>query len=170
MPVSATYRLYLLKKLYFSRCSDLSLWENPNSETLPECIQLALWAPKNYGLAFVANNNIYYVVDARNSSATVRQVTHDGSEESEIYNGVSNWINGYFSDNPDFGIVSLWFSHNATYLLYFKHDESQVEEIQWPIYGYGTEQTKFRKVKCPKVNKIFGVEYYSIDRNKVDLF
>lgn len=136
----------------YSRCSDLvQFLENSDQNPIPDCVQLGLWAPEKHGLAFVASNNLYYIDNARNISAIVRQLTFDGCEENGIYNGVSNWIKGYFGDYPEKDIVSFWFSTNGTYLTFWKHDESQVEETQWPSYGYGTEQTQYRKVKYVKV-------------------
>lgn len=52
-------------------------------------LQLATWAPRGNGLAYVYQNNIYYRPEAE--VAVDYQITDNGVFEA-IYNGVPDWV------------------------------------------------------------------------------
>ena len=90
----------------------------------------ALWSPVGNKLAFVARNNVYIMLDPINGPAY--RVTKDGSES--IFNGVLDWAyeEEIFSTNN-----ALYWSPDASKLLFLRIDETEVSAYEMPIYGNG---------------------------------
>jgi dipeptidyl-peptidase-4 len=93
-------------------------------------LQLAVWAPRGNGLAYVFQNNIYYRPQAEFFDDY--QITNNGVFGS-IYNGVPDWVyeEEVFSSNK-----AIWFSPSGTKLAFGHFDDSQTQIINIPYYGF----------------------------------
>lgn len=54
-------------------------------------LQLADWAPQGNALAYVKDNNIYYVSSFDNSQVKSIQLSNTGVLDV-VYNGISDWV------------------------------------------------------------------------------
>lgn len=88
---------------------------------------LADISPDGKKVAFVRNNNIYYIDLATGEEF---EVTNDG-ERNKIINGTTDWVY-----EEEFSITKgFYWSANSENIAYLKFDESNVKEFQFDVYG-----------------------------------
>lgn len=100
----------------------------PTTISNGEEIQVCLWSPTGNSIAFVKNNDVYYI----NSATTVeKRLTFDGVP-GVIYNGVPDWV----YEEEVFGTdYALWFSPDSTKMAIVSFDDTNVEQFTYHIYG-----------------------------------
>ncbi|KAF5289051.1 hypothetical protein FQA39_LY03930 [Lamprigera yunnana] len=114
-----------------------------------EFLQLVKWDPQGSGLAYVLQNNIYYLPNV--TKVTSRQITRDGVV-GVIYNGVPDWI----YEEEVFGSGSaLWFSPDGNGLTFAQFNDTLVSTISYLKYGEFSDQyPNVITLKYPKVGTI----------------
>lgn len=91
-------------------------------------IQVCLWSPTGNSIAFVKENDVYYIDSA---NGVERRLTFDGVP-GVIYNGVPDWV----YEEEVFGTdYALWFSPDSTKMAIVSFDDTNVEEFTYHIYG-----------------------------------
>lgn len=91
-------------------------------------IQVCLWSPTGNSIAFVKNNDVYYINAA---NGIEKRLTFDGVP-GVIYNGVPDWV----YEEEVFGTdYALWFSPDSTKMAIVSFDDTNVEEFTYHIYG-----------------------------------
>lgn len=136
-------------------------------------VSYAAWAPRPHGasaaeapgIAFVEDNNLYFVPRAGESPI---KVTDDGA--ATIFNAVPDWV--YEEEIFDSDSV-MWFSPGGSKLVYLRLDETAVPVYKFPVYnpdpyrsGLTTPYPKMTKMKYPKPgypNPIVSVKMIDLD-------
>lgn len=91
-------------------------------------IQVCLWSPTDNSIAYVKENDVYYINSVTNIE---RRLTFDGVP-GVIYNGVPDWV----YEEEVFGTdYALWFSPDSTKIAIVSFDDTLVEEFTYHIYG-----------------------------------
>lgn len=119
-------------------------------------IQEPTFSPDGTKVAYVYENNIYYV-DLNNGKET--QVTIDG-KKNEIINGVTDWV---YEEEFAFVRAFEWNS-SSTKIAYLKFDERKVPEFSMDVYGsklYQT-QTVFKYPKAGENNAQVSLHIYDV--------
>lgn len=101
---------------------------NPSNQE-PFGIRYVSWAPKGNGLVYIdIDNNIWYRKSVLDQDAKVS----DNGQQSVIYNGIPDWVfeEEVFEDNK-----ALWWSPDATKLVWGSFDDSQVDVYLLQKYG-----------------------------------
>ncbi|KAK3543578.1 hypothetical protein QTP70_023909 [Hemibagrus guttatus] len=101
---------------------------------LPEVIQLLIWAPVGSILAYVWNYNIYI---KPNATAEPMQVTNDG-KVNQILNGIPDWS---YEEEVFVSNEGMWWSPTARYLAYVQINDTEVQAIEYTMYGNGQYPT-----------------------------
>ena len=120
-----------------------------------EKIQEPYFSPDNSKVAYVKDNNLYYL-DL--TTYTTHQITTDG-QKNKIINGITDWV---YEEEFSFVKAFEW-SSDGSYIAYLKFDETEVPEFSMDIYGtYGTSLYPAQQVfKYPKAGE---------KNSKVELF
>jgi dipeptidyl-peptidase-4 len=130
-----------------------------------EKISLASFSPDGSKIAFVKDNNLYYIDLA---SDTEHQITKDGQAEA-IINGTTDWV---YEEEFSFTKAYFW-SPKGNYLAFYKFDESRVREYELTYYGsLYPRHEKYKYPKAGEANSIIGIYTYSLaDRSirKMDI-
>lgn len=91
-------------------------------------IQVCLWSPTGNSIAFVKENDVYYINSA---DGVERRLTFDGVP-GVIYNGVPDWV----YEEEVFGTdYALWFSPDSSKMAIVSFDDTEVEQFTYHIYG-----------------------------------
>lgn len=114
-------------------------------------IQIAFFSPTGNDLAYIKDNNIYYMdLDA---GTLPEQVTADG-EPGIIYNGIPDWV---YEEEVLGTDAASWFSPNGQKLAFVKFDDTNVREAVYDVYGEGVypgdQYPKEIHLRYPKVCK-----------------
>ncbi|KAK4880800.1 hypothetical protein RN001_008946 [Aquatica leii] len=132
-------------------------------------LQLVQWAPKNGALAYVYENNIYYVSNV-NKITTPRQITNNGVS-GIIYNGIPDWV--YEEEVLGSG-SALWFSPDGSHLAFAQFNDTKVKDFHYFIYGQSYDQyPTVVTLKYPKVNTtnpLVEVKYVNLNNPKSTVF
>lgn len=121
--------------------------------------RLATFSPDGNKVAFVRDNNIYYV-DLQNYKET--QITFDG-EKNKIINGAPDWV---YEEEFSFTKAFEW-SPQGDKIAYIKFDESKVK--QFTLTEYGELYPKEIKYKYPKAgedNSVVEVHIFELPTKK----
>ncbi|MBM77273.1 MAG: S9 family peptidase [Crocinitomicaceae bacterium] len=139
------YYIYDVKENTLSKLTDFSLGKQ----------RLAKFSPDGTKIAFVRNNNLFYVIL---ESMKEFQVTIDG-EINNIINGATDWV---YEEEFSFHKGFYW-SPDSKKIAYYKFDESNVKEYQMEMYGtlYPTHY-KFKYPKAGESNSIISINVYNI--------
>lgn len=131
----ANYLLYNIKSKEFSQLGD----EKEGK------IRLAEYSPDGTKVAYVKNNDLYYV-DLNSDEVT--RVTEDG-KYNEVINGATDWVY-----EEEFGFdKGFYWSKDGGYLAYYRFDETEVKEFQMAMYGnLYPDQYSFKYPKAGEVN------------------
>ena len=127
--------------------------------------QLMGFSPDGTKIAFVRENNLYYL-DLESMKEIA--VTSDG-EKNKIINGAPDWV---YEEEFSFSKAYEW-SPNSKTIAFMRFDESEVPEYSMPIYnGLYPEQYKFKYPKAGENNSKVSVHIYNLSNKttkKVDL-
>ncbi|KAG9510753.1 Dipeptidyl aminopeptidase-like protein 6, partial [Fragariocoptes setiger] len=124
--------------------SSSSLASTGNSSSY--VVKYAQWGESGASLAFVSDNDIYYVPEL--AAITVHRLTSNG-QRNVIYNGVPDLLyklsiftrasGSLNSNNNDDGPLSarsaMWFSTDSSKLAYVEFDDTQVPQTPISVYG-----------------------------------
>lgn len=97
-------------------------------------VQTAFFTPSSNGMAYIENNNIFYLNFA--NLASVTQLTLDGIP-GIVYNGIPDWV---YEEEVLGTDAASWFSPNGDFLAYARFDDRDVREAVCDIYGNGDRQ------------------------------
>lgn len=125
-----------------------------------KAIQEPLFSPDGSKIAFVYQNNLYYQ-DLK--SGNITQITSDG-EKNKIINGINDWVY-----EEEFGFVrNFEWSADGKNIAFVRFDESQVKEIEIPIYykNLYPEIMKFKYPKAGEENSKVSLFIYNLSDNK----
>ena len=125
-------------------------------------IQQPLFSPDASKVAFAYENNLYYQ-DLKSNQ--VIQITTDG-KKNEIINGICDWVY-----EEEFGFVRA-FDWNATgtALAYIRFDESNVKEINLPVYykNLYPDEMRFKYPKAGEQNSEVSLFVYNLKTKTTD--
>ena len=112
-------------------------------------IKLVKWAPVGNAIAYVgADNNIYV---RKSVTGNDEHITTDG-DPNKVYNGVPDWVfeEEVFEDNS-----ALWWSPDATKIVWGSFDDGNVDMYFLPFYGNWVNVMQYptiKELRFPKVN------------------
>ncbi|MDC2982374.1 S9 family peptidase, partial [Bacteroidota bacterium] len=147
------YYVYNLKTKELKSLSDTSLGKQ----------MLAEFSPDNSKIAFVRNNNLFYVTL---SNFNEKPVTKDG-KINKIINGATDWVyEEEFSIHKGFE----W-SPDGKKLAYYVFDETDVKEFQMKMYGtlYPTHY-KFKYPKAGEDNSLISIRIFDTQYDRHFVF
>jgi dipeptidyl-peptidase-4 len=117
--------------------------------------RLAEFSPDGSKVAFVRNNNIFFVDLALKQE---EQVTRDG-ENNKIINGATDWV---YEEEFAFDKGFQW-SPKSNRIAYYKFDESKVKEFGMDMYGeLYPERYTFKYPKAGEVNSTISIHVYDV--------
>ncbi|XP_046680384.1 inactive dipeptidyl peptidase 10-like [Homalodisca vitripennis] len=111
-------------------------------DTEAPLLQLAMWAPRGSGLAFVHNNDLYYKPKAKGQ---VFRLTTTGSPT--VSNGLPDWI--YQEELMTSG-RAIWFSPDGKSLVFASFNDSLVGQLKYPVYGPKSLYPRIYSIRYPK--------------------
>lgn len=123
-------------------------------------IQEPLFSPDASKIAFAFQNNLY-IQDL--STNAVTQVTKDG-QKNKIINGINDWVY-----EEEFGFVRNFdWNADGSALAFVRFDESEVKEINIPIYykNLYPDELRFKYPKAGEANSKVTLHVYAL-ANKV---
>ena len=147
------YYVYNLETKELKSLSDTSLGKQ----------RLAEFSPDNSKIAFVRNNNLFYVTL---SDFNENPVTKDG-KINKIINGATDWVyEEEFSIHKGFE----W-SPDGKKLAYYVFDETDVKEFQMKMYGtlYPTHY-KFKYPKAGEDNSLISIRIFDTQYDRHFIF
>ena len=115
----------------------------------------ATFSPDGSKVAFVRDNNLYYVTLA---DGTLTPVTQDG-KRNELIHGSTDWVY-----EEEFGFVkAFYWSPAGDQLAFISFDESQVEEYNMQVWGELYPQDyRFKYPKAGEPNSKVSVSVYHL--------
>ena len=117
--------------------------------------RLAEFSPDGSKVAFVRDNNIFFVDLALKQE---EQVTRDG-ENNKIINGATDWV---YEEEFAFDKGFQW-SPKSNRIAYYKFDESKVKEFGMDMYGeLYPERYTFKYPKAGEVNSTISIHVYDV--------
>lgn len=121
-------------------------------------VRYATISPDNKYVAYVLNNNLFYVDLATGQRV---QITKDGKKNS-IINGAVDWV---YEEEFSMSRGFEW-SPNSDKIAYYRFDESHVPEFTMPIYGslYPKQET-WKYPKAGEKNSV--VDVYVFDKSRM---
>lgn len=119
----------------------------------------ATFSPDNKYVAFVRDNNLFYVDMA---TMQERQITTDG-KWNHIINGSTDWVY-----EEEFGFAQAFFwSTDGTQIAYYTFDESQVPEYNMQVWGpLYPQDYKFKYPKAGEKNAIVSISVFDLKTGK----
>ncbi len=124
-------------------------------------IAYATVSPDGTKVAYVKNNNIYYITL---SDMSVVQVTNDGKRNS-IINGSTDWV---YEEELSFTKAFFW-SPDSKKIAYYKFDETEVPEYTLQKWNQGATYPENYTYKYPKAgekNSVIQILVYNLDSKK----
>lgn len=123
-------------------------------------VQEPSFSPDGSKVAFIADNNLFY---QDLNSGKITQITADGKKNS-ILNGLADWVY-----EEEFGHAQLYdWTKNSDAIVFVKSDETEVPEMNIPIYRkklYPTEM-RFKYPKAGEKNSIVSAQLFRLDSGK----
>lgn len=123
-------------------------------------VQEPTFSPDATKVAFITDNNLFYQ-DLKTKK--IIQITTDGAK-NKILNGLADWVY-----EEEFGHARQYeWNKNSSAIVYVKSDESQVPEMQIPIYGKDLypSQMKFKYPKAGEKNSEVSAYVFQINSGK----
>ena len=122
-------------------------------------ISYATLSPDNTKVAFVMDNNLYYVDLGSNK---VNQVTHDG-KWNHIINASADWV---YEEEFSMAQAFKW-SPDGKKIAFLRFDETAVPEFNMQIWGpLYPEDYKFKYPKAGETNAEVSIHVHSLDLDK----
>ncbi|AGA76968.1 S9 family peptidase [Echinicola vietnamensis] len=120
-----------------------------------EKISYATLSPDNTKVAFVKDNDLYYITLEDNK---VHQVTHDG-EWNKIINGSADWV---YEEEFSMAQAFEW-SPDGQKIAYIRFDESAVPEYNMQLWGpLYPQDYKFKYPKAGEKNSAVSIHVYDL--------
>ena len=115
----------------------------------------ATFSPDGSKVAFVRDNNLYYVTL---SSMSVTPVTQDG-QRNQLIHGSTDWVY-----EEEFGFTkAFYWSPEGDQLAFISFDESEVEEYNMQLWGELYPQDyQFKYPKAGQANSVVSVSVYHL--------
>ncbi|XP_041976772.1 venom dipeptidyl peptidase 4-like [Aricia agestis] len=133
-------------------------------------LQVVVWSGSS--LAYVQDNNVYYVADASRPDAA-SPLTTEGVP-GEVYYGATDWI---YEEEIFDAAEGLWFSPNGAYLAVASFNDTLVESAIYPYYGTPSnisnqyiELVSFKYPKAGRTNPKVGLRVYKLDEKDSKTF
>ncbi|XP_072936332.1 venom dipeptidyl peptidase 4 isoform X2 [Epargyreus clarus] len=127
-------------------------------------LQVVIW-DRGHQLAYVQDNNVYYVPDAAHPDI-VRPLTTAGVP-GEMYYGAPDWI---YEEEVLNSAEAMWFSPSGTYLAVASFNDTNVESAVYPFYGNASdpenvypEMVHFKYPKAGRTNPVVGLRVFKLD-------
>lgn len=120
----------------------------------------ATFSPDGNKVAFVRNNNLFYV---SLSDMQEEQVTDDGKFNS-IINGTTDWV---YEEEFSF-VVGFEWSPDGKKLAFFRFDESRVKEYNLQFWGRGLypQDYRYKYPKAGEANSSVSIWFYDLATKK----
>ncbi|PZC83344.1 hypothetical protein B5X24_HaOG208108 [Helicoverpa armigera] len=126
-------------------------------------LDVVIWGTGR-SLAYVRENNVYYVRDVDSDTAVA--LTRDGVP-GEIYNGVTDWL---YEEEMFNAAEAMWFSPKGSYLAVASFNDSEVETATYPYYGEPSaisnqypEIIHFKYPKAGRKNPLVSLRVFKLD-------
>lgn len=123
-------------------------------------VQEPRFSPDATKVAFISENNLFWQ-DVETGKIT--QITQDG-KKNHILNGLADWVY-----EEEFGHARLYeWTKNSDALVFVKSNESEVPEMNIPIYGkqlYPSEM-RYKYPKAGEKNSVVSAHLYRLDTGK----
>lgn len=131
----------------FNTISNMSFDVVPTHLYSSDQIQLAVLSPNSRSLAYVYQNNIYFMAKYFDGLKESTQITIDGKDKL-VYNGIADWLyeEEILSDSK-----AMWWSPDSLKLAFIKFNDSQVEFYSFPIYDE-SQYGAFNTIRYPKTD------------------
>lgn len=115
----------------------------------------ATFSPDGSKIAFVRDNNLYYVTLA---DGTLTAVTEDG-QRNQLIHGSTDWVY-----EEEFGFVkAFYWSPNGDQLAFISFDESAVKEYNMQLWGdLYPQDERFKYPKAGEANSTVSVSVYNL--------
>ncbi|UJP66467.1 S9 family peptidase [Mongoliitalea daihaiensis] len=128
-----------------------------------EKIMYATLSPDNDKVAFVKDNNLYYVNLATN---VVTQVTEDG-KWNHVLNGAADWV---YEEEFSMSKAFDW-SKDGKKIAFIRFDETDVPEFNMQLWGkLYPEDYRFKYPKAGEKNSLVSIHVYDLaSKNTVDV-
>lgn len=124
-----------------------------------EKISYATLSPDNTKVAFVKDNNLYYVELETNK---VHQITHDG-KWNHIINGSADWV---YEEEFSMSQAFSW-SPDGNKIAFLRFDESEVPEFNMQMWGaLYPEDYKFKYPKAGEKNAEVSIHIHDLEADK----
>ena len=153
------YRHSFNAEYYIYNVKDKSLKQVSNKK-----IRLAEFAPTSDKIAYVWNNNLYYM---SLSNMKEIQISFDG-KYNHIINGTTDWVS-----EEEFAITTGFFWNNeGSKIAYYRFDESNVKEYDMTMFPQDSLYPLHYKYKYPKAgedNSVVDVYIYDLAKNESHL-
>jgi dipeptidyl-peptidase-4 len=149
----AIYRHSILHKIYIYDIASKEIKLLNEQKVLH-----ASFSPKSDKVAYVLDNNLYYLDITNNQT---EQVTFDG--EYNIINGNCDWVY-----EEEFGFTKAFeWSKDGDYIAYYHFNQTAVPEFNFTIYDklYPTDY-KFKYPKAGEKNSIVDINIYHLANKK----
>ncbi len=125
-----------------------------------EKIMYATLSPENDKVAFVKDNNLFYVELATNQ---VHRITDDG-KRNEIINGAADWV---YEEEFSMSKAFEW-SPDGSKIAFIRFDESEVSEFNMQIWGsLYPEDYRFKYPKAGEKNSGVSIHVFDLEDQKV---
>lgn len=123
--------------------------------------QLATFSPDGTKIAFVRQNNLYWV-DLQ--SGKEHQLTKDG-EKNKIINGAPDWV---YEEEFGFSKAFVW-SVDSKKIAYYRFDESHVKQFNMTMYhGLYPDWYRFKYPKAGERNSIVEIFVANLSNGEVE--
>lgn len=119
----------------------------------------ATFSPKANKVAYVKDNNLYYIDLATGKEI---QITSDG-KKGEVINGASDWV---YEEELTLVKAFMW-SPDGSKIAYYKFNESEVKE--WSLKYYNElypEEVRFKYPKAGEANSKVDIYVYDLNTNQ----
>ena len=124
-----------------------------------EKISYATLSPDNTKVAFVKDNNLYFV---ELSSNKVHQVTHDG-KWNHIINGAADWV---YEEEFSMAQAFEW-SPDGKKSAFLRFDETEVREFNMQLWGdLYPKDYKFKYPKAGEKNAVVSIHIHDLEGDK----
>ncbi|HLT05961.1 MAG TPA: S9 family peptidase [Cyclobacteriaceae bacterium] len=124
-----------------------------------EKISYATLSPDNTKVAFVKDNNLYFV---ELSSNKVHQVTHDG-KWNHIINGAADWV---YEEEFSMAQAFEW-SPDGKKIAFLRFDETEVREFNMQLWGdLYPKDYKFKYPKAGEKNAVVSIHIHDLEGDK----
>lgn len=124
-----------------------------------EKISYATLSPDNTKVAFVKDNNLYYISLQDNA---LHQITNDG-KWNHIINGSADWV---YEEEFSMAQAFKW-SPNGKKIAFIRFDESEVPEYNMQLWGpLYPKDYKFKYPKAGEKNSEVSIHVYDLDQEE----